>query len=224
MAMRLKLRGANGSPSTASTRAVHARRPSGDFAQDEIARLGVLQIGNRQLAPLFLLDGSKPEAFAFLAHDAEHQLGRAHELLHRVGGIALAALLGPGEDAVADAERAAPAALENAEAWRRSVGVPLLGHREDVAAVVGLDDPQHGDLRHAARLVEGAAGGAVDQTLVGHVLEQSLEQDLVLPRQAEGPRDLALAGRLVGRRDEVEDLLAAGQAGGPLVRSIARRS
>ena len=98
-----------------------------------------------------------------------------------MGGIALPALLGPGEDAVADAERAAPAALDHAQPRRRAVGVPLLRHGEDVAAVVGLDDPQHGDLRHAARLVEGAAGRAVDQPLVGHVLEQRLERILSWP-------------------------------------------
>ena len=87
------------------------------------------------------------------------------------------------------------------------------GTAQTLAAVVDVGDPQHRDFRHAARLVEGAAGRAVDQPLVGHVLEQALERDLVLPRQPERPRNLALARRLVGRGDEVEDLLAAGKAG-----------
>src|SRR6185503_6539024 len=83
------------------------------------------------------------------------------------------------------------------------------------AFVDGLD-PEHRDLGYAAGLVKGASRRAVDQTLVGHVLEQALEVDLLLPRQAERAGDLALAGRLIGRRDEVEDLLAAGQSGGAL--------
>ena len=45
MAIRLKLRGANGSPSTASTRAVTRGGRPGHFAQHEVARLGVLQVG-----------------------------------------------------------------------------------------------------------------------------------------------------------------------------------
>ncbi len=55
----------------------HARRPARDFAQHEVAGLGVLQVADRQLAPLLLLDRSQPEALALLAHHAEHQLGRA---------------------------------------------------------------------------------------------------------------------------------------------------
>src|SRR3546814_9338102 len=48
---------------------------------------------------------------------------------------------------------------------------------------------------------------------VGHILEQRLQRDLVITVEREMLRDLALADRLVGRRNEVEDLLAAGQAG-----------
>ena len=102
---------------------------------------------------------------------------------------------------------------DHAKARRCSVRMPLLRDGEDVAVVVGVDDAKHGDLGHAARLVERPAGGAVDQPLVRHVLQQGLEQDLVLAREAERPRDLALPRGLVGRRDEVDDLLAAGQAG-----------
>ena len=39
-------------------------------------------------------------------------------------------------------------------------------------------------------------------------LSRRFKLDLVLPRQPERTRDLALARRLVGRGDEVEDLLA----------------
>src|SRR3546814_2995351 len=49
--------------------------------------------------------------------------------------------------------------------------------------------------------------------VVGHILEQRLQLDLVSTVEREMLRDLALADRLVGLRNEVEDLLAAGQAG-----------
>jgi hypothetical protein len=89
-------------------------------------------------------------------------------------------------------------ALDHTQLRRRTLARPLFGNPADVAVLVRLDDPEHRHLRHAARLVEGAAGGRVDQPVVGHVLEQRLERDLVLPGQAEGAGDLALARRLVG--------------------------
>jgi hypothetical protein len=64
-----------------------------------------------------------------------------------------------------------------------------------MACRLDLDHAQHGDARHAAHLVEGGARADVDQPFVGHVLEQSLEQDLLLPLQAERLGDLALARR-----------------------------
>src|SRR6185503_11162437 len=75
------------------------------FGEDEIARLGRPELGDGELAPLLLLDGTEPEAaLPFLMHHAEHELAALQQLLHRVRGIAVAALLGAGEDAVADAE------------------------------------------------------------------------------------------------------------------------
>jgi hypothetical protein len=124
--------------------------------------------------------------------------------------VALAAFLRPGEDSVADAERTATAAFDHAKPRRRTFGVPLLRNREDIAALIRIDDPKHGNFRHSARFVERSARSAVDQPLVRHILEQGLEQYLVLTRQAERACDLALAGRLVGCRDEVQDLLSAG--------------
>src|SRR6476469_1122690 len=94
--------------------------------------------------------------------------------------------------------------------------MPLLWHRPRRAVVVDGLDSKNRDLGDAAGLVERAAGRAVDQPFVGHVLEQALEIDLVLARKPECPGNLALARRLVGRSDEVEDLLAAGQSGGAL--------
>ena len=90
-----KLRGANGSPSTASTRADHPRRAAGDLAQHEVAGFGVLQLADRQLAPLFLVDRRQPEALALAPDHAQRQLGRALEFLQRMRDPALALLLGP---------------------------------------------------------------------------------------------------------------------------------
>src|SRR5436190_9862071 len=80
-------------------------------------------------------------------------------------------------------------------------------------ALIDRHDPQHGDARHPARLVECAARGAVDQSLVGHVLQERFEHDLVVAMKPESARNLALAGRLPGLLDEGEDLLSGGQAG-----------
>ena len=111
-------------------------------------------------------------------------------------------------------ERRAPApfALHHPEARRRLVRLPALRHREGAAGIVHVDDPQHRDLGNAAHAVEGAAGAGVDQPLVAHVAQHLLERDLVLAVQAEGARDLALVRRPIGRGDEVEDLLAGGEA------------
>ena len=184
------------------------RRPPAHFAQHEVADLRVVQLGDRELAALFLVDRRQPEALALALDHAQRELRRLGELLQRMRDAALALLLGARQHPVADPERAL-APFEHAQARRRGLGMPLLGHREDVAAVVDLADPQHGDLGHPARLVERPPARMIDQPLVGHVVEQPLQVDLVLPRQAERPRDLALARRLVGRGDEVEDLLAA---------------
>jgi hypothetical protein len=200
------------------------RRPAGDFAQYQVADRGILELENRELAPFALVDRRQPPAIAFLPDDAEGELGRAGELLHRVGDEARALLLGAAEHAIADPERPPPPPLHEAQPRRRRLGVPLLRDGPAIAAVVDGGNAKHGHPGHAPGLVEGTARRAVDQALVGHVLEQALQVDLVLAGQPERARDLALAGRLVGRSDEVEDLLAAGETGGSLGRSIARRS
>src|SRR3546814_4528960 len=51
----------------------------------------------------------------------------------------------------------------------------------------------------------------IDQPLVGHVLEQRLQRDLIIAVECEMLRDLALSHRLIGRRNEVENLLAGRQ-------------
>src|SRR3954447_15479626 len=207
---------------------IHARanawRTARDFAQHEIARLGVFDVADEQLAAFALVHGREPEPLALALDHAQHQLGRPLELLQRMGDEALALLLGSREHPIADPERAPPPALDQPKLGRRRFRMPLLGHGADLTAVIDLDHAQHRHLGHAARLMERAARRAVDQSLVGHVLEQALQIDLLLPRQPKGSRDLALARRLVGRSDEIEGLLAAGQACGALAGLIARRS
>src|SRR5439155_9785912 len=105
------------------------------------------------------------------------------------------------EHAVADAERTFAPTFDNPELGRWSLGVPLLGHRADLTAVVHLDHAQHCHLGYAASLMESASRRAVDQSLVGHVLEEPLEVDLLLTGKPERPSDLALRRRLVGRGD-----------------------
>ena len=116
IAIRLKLRGANGSPSTASTRALtrggrpvtsHSTRSPGSAS---------LTIADEQLAPLPLVHGRQPEALAFLLDHSERQLGRTRKLLERVGNPALPFLFGPREHAIADAERASLAAFDDPDA------------------------------------------------------------------------------------------------------------
>src|SRR6185312_9317080 len=163
-------------------------------------------------------DRRQPESLAIAPHHAEHQLGRTGELLHRISDIAPVASLGPGEQSVTDPKRAFLASLDNAQSRRLCLGVPLLWHRPDGAALIHSLNAKHRDLRNPAGLVEGAARRTIDQSLVGHVLQQSLEIDLGLSRKTECPRDLALAGRPARRRNEVEDLLAAGESFGALLR------
>src|SRR5689334_12233295 len=139
------------------------RRAAGDLAQDQVAGFGVFQVMDCELAPLALVDRRQPEAVTVAADDPKHQLGSLRQFLERVGEPALPLLFGATEDAVADAERAALATLNDLEPRRWSFGVPGLRHREDMAAIVDLADAEHRDFWDAARLMEGPAARMVDQ-------------------------------------------------------------
>src|SRR6476661_6989025 len=112
------------------------RRTTRDFAKNEVAGLGILQVADEQFAPFALVDGREPESLAVSAHHAEHQLRRTRQLLERMGDEALAPLLRPREHAVADPEGAALAALQHPQPRRRPFGVPLLRNRPDRTAIV----------------------------------------------------------------------------------------
>ena len=191
----------------------HARRAADLFGEDEVADLRLAAVGNGEVAALLLLDALEPISPALLMQHAEHQLAALHELLHRVGDPAFSGLFGSRKHPVANAERALPRALDAKPRLGR-VGLPALWHRPGLAAVVDVDNAEHRHLGHAAHLVEGAAGRAVDQPLVGHVAKQRLKRHLVRAVQPEGARDLALARGCIGRGDEVENLLAGRQSGG----------
>ena len=135
------------------------------------------------------------------------------QLLHRVRRPAAAGLLGARQHPVAGLERGVLLALDQPQPRRRGaiVGAPGIGNG-DCLALLDVDHAQHGDLGHAAHAVEGGLL-AVDQAFVGHVAQQPLERDLLLPLEPERLGDLALAGGGFGRLDELDDLLLAGQAG-----------
>ena len=104
IAIRLKLRGANGSPSTASTRAITRGGRPDRLAQHQVAGLRIVKLGDRQLAPLFLVDRRQPEVSPSCRTTPSTSSAERWQLLHRMGDAALPALLGPGQDAVVDAE------------------------------------------------------------------------------------------------------------------------
>ena len=196
-----------------------ARAAAGGLGEDQLPLLGPPDVGDMDGIAHALVDRRQPRlARAVQLDDAEQLFFRSRQLLHRMGEPAGADLFGACEHAIALAQRRAVGAqlalgFDHAQPRRRGavVGLPAVGNG-DRLAVLGIDHAQHGDARQAAHAVEGGAL-AVDQAFLGHVLEQRLELDLLLPLEAEVFPDLALAGGLVGPGDEVEDLLAAGQAG-----------
>jgi len=168
------------------------RRSPRLLRKHQIARLRATRVGHRELGPLLLLDTVKPHAAGFLPQHAEDELLAARKDLHRDRDPALPGFLGPREDAVADPERAV-LALAHAQPGRGRLRLPAFGHRPDVTAVVDVHDTQDRHLRDAPHLVERATGRTVDQSFIGHVLQQGLEEDLVLRGQPERTRDFAFA-------------------------------
>ncbi len=126
-------------------------------------------------------------------------------------------LLGASQNAVTAFERggafcALALGLFQREArwFSRRFGIPIVGDG-DRFALFDIDDAQYRDLGHAAHAVIGGFL-TVDQAFLGHVLEQRLECDLLLPFQPESFGDLTFARRAIGVLDEIEDLLCGGQA------------
>ena len=64
---------------------------------------------------------------------------------------------------------------------------------DELAMGIALDDLEHGHGRQHARALELAAR-ARDQPVIGHIAQQLFQSDAVAAFDAEGARDLALAG------------------------------
>ncbi len=191
IAIRLKLRGANGSPSTASTRAVtRGGRPVTSHSTRSPASASLRsEMANSRRSRLSTGDSQKRSPSRRTTPSTS-----SADLASFFIGCAIQR--SPCCSVRARTRSPMPSATRLPRSCRRMRGGGVSachcsGTPEDVAAVVDLDDPQHRHLRHAARLVESAAGRAVDQPLVRHVLEQALEVDLVLRRDRPNARAIS---------------------------------
>jgi len=187
-------------------RAAHA------FGDHQLACLGLATVSDGGGLAHALVYGREPCLAGLVDLDHAHQaFGARRKLLHRDRHPARVSLLGAGKDAVAalQCRRAFRAphlglAHDQTRGIPGGFGVPIVGLGDQITVLNG-DDLQRRHLGHPAHAVKGAFR-AVDQPFFGHVLEQSLQLDLLLPLQPEGLRDLALAGGNVGGLDEVEHL------------------
>ncbi len=135
-----------------------ARRASGLFGQDQIPRSRAAQIGDQRILPIALVDGLEPMPPALFCNHPQQQLLASCELLHRMRDMAVPALLDPCKDAIADAQRTPPPALDNAKPGRRNAfRFPTFGN-SDYLPIVDIGNPENRYLGQAAHLVEGPAG------------------------------------------------------------------
>ena len=106
------------------------------------------------------------------------------------------------------------ALFNDPQARRRAgiIGLPGIGNGDGLA-ILDIHHPQHRDPWHPAHGVKGGAL-AIDQPFIGHIAQQRLELNLLLPLEPESLGNFALAHRIGGGRDQIEDLLRCGQAGG----------
>ena len=189
-------------------------RTPGFLREDQVPCLRAAKFGNQRILAIALVDGLQPISVAFHRNHAEHQFLAPREFLHRVRDMAVSALLDARKNAVADPKCAAAAAFDHTQFRHRdALGFPAFRDGNHLA-VINIDDPQDRDLGQATHLVERAAGCRVYQPFIRHILEQSLERDLLGTVQPKGPRDFPLARGAWRHRDEIEDLLARRQTGG----------
>ena len=159
IAIRLKLRGANGSPRTGVDPRRQPRRAAGLLGQHQVAGLAPRR-GRRSAARA--VPSSRPAAASgrpLLVDDAEHQLAALQQLLHRMGDPAVAAL--PRCARACGRRRRARRPCPCAPSPCSRGGGPSASQRsgtaQALAAIVDVDDAQHRHLGHPAHLVEGAA-------------------------------------------------------------------
>ena len=182
----------------------------------QLSRLGLAAIGDGRGLAHALVDRGEPRLAGLVDLDHAHQaFGARGQLFHGVRNPARGRLLGAGEETVAALQGrlalypGARARFADGDARRLAgrFGIPIVGLGDEVA-LVHSNNRERRDLGHPAHAVEGALL-AVDQAFLGHVLEQRLQFDLLLPLEPEGLGDLTLAGGNVGGLDEVEHLLRA---------------
>ena len=129
-----------------------------------------------------------------------------------MGEPALPSLFGARQYAVTNPQRAFPSAFDNAQFGNgNAFRFPPLRDRDQLVAA-DIDDFQHCNLGHAAHLMESPSGSEIDDPLIGHILEQRFQRNLIAAMQTKGARDLALASGLTRLLDKFEDLLAGRQA------------
>ena len=184
------------------------------LCQHKLPGFGPAQVGNWLRMAFALINGREPALpCAVKFHHAHHLFGTGRQRRHGMGDPARCGLFGAGEYPITHAQRLLLALFDQAQARGRNVffRLPAIRHGQGFA-IIGPDHAQDGNLRHPTHPVEGGAI-AVDQAFFGHVLEQGLKLDLLLPLQAEGTSDLPLAGGVFAIGDEIQYLLAARQAG-----------
>ena len=90
--------------------------------------------------------------------------------------------------------------------------VPFDRNADRLALIVDAFDREHRDGGEVARPLD-VLSPAVDQAVVGHLLQQALQADPLAAGEPEGARDLALAGLAGMLGDECEDRLAGRKLG-----------
>ena len=77
---------------------------------------------------------------------------------------------------------------------------------DELAIGIALDDLEHGHRRQHAGPLK-LPPGASDQPVIGHVAQQLFQRDAVAALDAEGARDLALAGLDARALQKIQNLL-----------------
>ena len=185
--------------------------PPAKLCQNQIARLRLSDLKQRNIKTRLLVGGLQPETaiITFLDH-AQYLFAGLGEFLHRMGKPPLPRFLRPRQYPVTDAQRAFSTPLDDTQLrqWY-PIRFPTFRNGYQLVAI-DIDNFQHGDARNTAHLVECAARGCIDQPFVGHILEQRFQSDLVASEKPESARNFALACWFFRRLDKFEDLLATG--------------
>ena len=194
-----------------------ARALADRLAEHQLALRRTAQIGDRHRVAHTLVHRREPGfARAIELDHAQKLLCARRQLLHGMRDQPAPGFLGAREHPVAHFQRRVrpprlSARLDNADARRRRaiIGLPAIRDRHRLP-VLDIEHAQHCHFGHPAHSVKCAAV-AVDQTFLGHVLEQGLERDLLGALEAKPARNVLLARWLLARSDEIEHLLARGE-------------